>query len=346
MKKVYINGIGGVSVQNSQLGLDIESFVPITQAINYAQHPSYKEMIAPAMLRRMAKGVKMGIYSAQQALDQAQVTMPDAVITGTGMGCLEDSEKFLRSLLENHEQFLTPTSFIQSTHNTVGAQIALRLQCKGYNFTYVHASVSFESALLDAFLQIQNEELNNSLVGGIDEISDYTLSLLQLTELVNTDFDKPFKEGVNIGEGATFFCLQNQKTDATYAEVVDVWMQHKFEKTSFNQGLQQFLEANQRTAEDIDVLILGDNQMLESKDYFDQIERALPWADLVHYKHLTGEYDTVSAFGVLLGAVIVKNQDIPKSVLTAKKKTGLIKNVLIYNHLRGEDHSLILLEKC
>lgn len=346
MKQVYINGIGGVSVQNPQLGLEIESFVPVTQVINYALHPSYKELIAPAMLRRMAKGVKMGIYGAQQALDQAQLTMPDAVITGTGMGCLEDSEKFLKSILENQEQFLTPTSFIQSTHNTVGAQIALRLQCKGYNFTYVHASVSFESALLDAFLQIQTGELDNSLVGGIDEISDYTLSLLQLTELVNTDFDKPFKQGVNIGEGATFFCLQNEKTDATYAKVVDVWMQHKFEKSTLASGLQQFLEANQRTAEDIDVLILGDTHMLECKDYFDQIERALPLADLVHYKHLTGEYDTVSAFGLLLGAVIVKDQYIPTTVLKEKKKTGLIKYVLIYNQLRGEDHSLILLEKC
>ena len=56
------------------------------------------------------------------------------------------------------KNILTPTSFIQSTHNTVGGQIALELQCKGYNFTYVHGSNSFESALLDAKLQLELNE--------------------------------------------------------------------------------------------------------------------------------------------------------------------------------------------
>ena len=53
--------------------------------------------------------------------------MPDAIITGTGLGCLEDTEKFLTAMVTNKEEFLTPTSFIQSTHNTVSAQIALLL---------------------------------------------------------------------------------------------------------------------------------------------------------------------------------------------------------------------------
>ena len=59
------------------------------------------------------------------------------------------------------KNILTPTSFIQSTHNTVGGQIALGLECKGYNFTYVHASISFESALLDAQLQLAMDEASN-----------------------------------------------------------------------------------------------------------------------------------------------------------------------------------------
>ena len=96
-----------------------------TENVLYAQQPSYKEMIPPAMIRRMAKGVKMGIYASTKALEEAGIEQPGAIITGTGMGCVEDSEKFLKAILDNDEQFLTPTSFIQSTHNTVGAQIAL-----------------------------------------------------------------------------------------------------------------------------------------------------------------------------------------------------------------------------
>src|SRR5690606_35405111 len=118
----------------------------------------YKEFISPAASRRMANGVKMGFSSAKFALEKSNLAQPYAIITGTGMGCIENTEKFLNTLLANNEEFLTPTSFIQSTHNTVGAQIALGLECKGYNATYVHGALSFESALIDAQLMLQQEE--------------------------------------------------------------------------------------------------------------------------------------------------------------------------------------------
>ena len=41
--------------------------------------PSYKEYIAPNASRRMAKGVKMGIATATEALKEAHITTPDAI---------------------------------------------------------------------------------------------------------------------------------------------------------------------------------------------------------------------------------------------------------------------------
>ena len=93
------------------------------------------------------------------------------------MGCVRDSEKFVSAIIDNDEQYLTPTSFIQSTHNTVGGQIALGIGCKGYNFTYVHSSNSFESSLLDAKLMLQNDEANTILIGGVDELGAHTTEL-------------------------------------------------------------------------------------------------------------------------------------------------------------------------
>lgn len=52
----------------------------------------------------------------------------DAIITATGLGCLADTEKFMNALMDNREQMLNPTAFIQSTFNTVGAQLALLLK--------------------------------------------------------------------------------------------------------------------------------------------------------------------------------------------------------------------------
>ena len=74
------------------------------------------------------------------------------LLPDTGLGCLEDTEKFLSSIYTNEEKLLNPTPFIQSTHNTVAGAIALAIKCHGYNATYTHRGFSFESALEDALI--------------------------------------------------------------------------------------------------------------------------------------------------------------------------------------------------
>ena len=115
-----------------------------------------KELIPEMNLRRrMSRVVKSGVAAGIESLlefgDRAAV---EAVVTATGLGCIADSEKFLDSLIANEERMLNPTPFIQSTFNTVGAQIALlrRLHC--YNTTYANRWTSFENALTDAALRI------------------------------------------------------------------------------------------------------------------------------------------------------------------------------------------------
>src|SRR3954470_24014998 len=119
----------------------------------------------------------MGIASASLALQQAHVDVPDSIITGTGYGCLDDTGIFISKMIENKEEALNPTPFIQSTHNTIGSQVALLLQCQGYNQTYAHGAFSFESALLDAVMQANDFADKNILLGGIDEITDISHSI-------------------------------------------------------------------------------------------------------------------------------------------------------------------------
>ena len=47
----------------------------------------------------------------------------------------------MNALMDNREQMRNPTAFIQSTFNTVGAQLALLLKIHAYNVTYVHLSL-------------------------------------------------------------------------------------------------------------------------------------------------------------------------------------------------------------
>ena len=116
--------------------------------------PVYRTYIDPIQSRRMSRLIKMGIASAKISLADAGCVMPDAIITGTGLGSVEDTEKILGEITRD-ENFLNPTPFIQSTYNTISSQVAIQLKCHNYNSTYVHRTFSFESGLIDGLMQIE-----------------------------------------------------------------------------------------------------------------------------------------------------------------------------------------------
>ena len=130
-----------------------------------------KEVVPDATLRRrMSRIVKMATATAFECTGGVEgIAALDAIVTATGWGCLTDSERFLEQIHRTGGQMLNPTPFIQSTFNTVGAQIALLAKNRCYNMTYVHRSRSFESALTDAMLQLKEGDARRVLVGAFDE---------------------------------------------------------------------------------------------------------------------------------------------------------------------------------
>ena len=353
MKKCYINGLGNISAQNTfETDFLEDAIVNTTENVLYANQPSYKEFIPPAASRRMAKGVKMGIAASTKALAEANVTVPDAIITGTGMGCVEDSEKFLKGILDNKEQFLTPTSFIQSTHNTVGAQIALGLQCKGYNFTYVNGAISLETALLDAKIQIETEEENTILVGGIDETAQHTLDLYKLTNVIKKEEDSPYKvlnstsKGVIFSEGATFFALENSKKETSYATINAIRIQNIIGITEVEEFILDFLKENNCEINNVDAVLFGNNGDVQYDSYYDVSNSLFKNTAQIYYKHLSGEYNTASGFGLWCASKIIKNQEIPSVLKMNSVEPSKLETILLYNQYQGRDHSLILLKKC
>lgn len=354
MKKIYINSTGSLSAQKTFENTSfLNEVVDYTNTIIPIIDPNYKDYIPPAAARRMAKGIKMGVVASKIALQEAQLENIDAIITGTGMGCLRDSEKFLSTILDNDEQYLTPTPFIQSTHNTVAGQIALELQCKGYNFTYVHGSVSFESALIDAKLQLEQDEAENILVGGIDEIGDYTASLHLAINHIKSELTNSLTllssktKGSILSEGANFFVLAHKKQVASYAELVGVKIYNTLTQNAIAKVAEDFLEENQLSTDAIDLLILGNNGDAEFDGLYQELAtKSFKNTQQVGYKHICGEFNTASSFGFWLGAKILKTQTLPDVVKLNNIPTASFKTILLYNQYRGENHSFTLLRQC
>lgn len=134
-----------------------------------AEDPDFRELFSVLEARRMSRLLKRAVWTSVHALRAGGVDMPDAIITATDFGCIEQSEAFLRALKGLDDTPLRPTHFMQSTHNTISSLIAIRLGCHGYNVTYSHRGASFRSALLDAWLQLSMGDIDTALVGWFDE---------------------------------------------------------------------------------------------------------------------------------------------------------------------------------
>ncbi|PJJ64842.1 beta-ketoacyl synthase N-terminal-like domain-containing protein [Chryseobacterium geocarposphaerae] len=350
MSAVYINSAACISVQDTLN----ENFFHNLKPENSSQvlktiEPNYKEFIPPAASRRMSKTVKMSSVASQYALKEAGIENPDAIIVGTGMGCSQDSEKFLKNVIDNHEEFLTPTYFIQSTHNTVAGQIALGLQCHAYNFTYVNTSSSLEFSFLDAKLQINDGEAENILAGSTDEQTDRTMELYKLNKTIKKEENLPVDylnsttDGVIWGEGASFFVLGKDKTESSYAQLKDIQISSRLDLDETQQFIEDFLVKNRLTSNDIDAVILGFSGDAKSDVYYTKSMNLFENSALLYYKHLSGEFNTASGFSTFMACHILKNQEIPEVMMINSVKKEKVKNILLYNHLGGNDHSLVLL---
>lgn len=322
-EKVYIRSTGIVSPLSAS---------PADGRLR-AVEPDYTRVIDPKAIRRMSRVIRMGVAAAMACLEGAGLraagaaaTSPagaaasespdaapagaalDAIITGTAYGCLEDTTVFLRRMIENQEEMLTPTAFIQSTHNTVGAQIALMLQCHAYNNTFVHRGFSFEHALLDGVMLLQEGAARRVLVGGIDEITDTSHSILSRFGL--------YKHGRVNGEGAAFFLIDKEADTNLCLEGLDTFYRPEHPQEHINAFLERY-------PGEIDT-VLGDPL---PKDL--AVDGKLPPAE--PFKNLCGDYPTASAFGLWLA--------------TEKIKAGA-RRVLVYNNYLDIHHSLFLVSVC
>lgn len=124
--------------------------------------------VKPIAARRMGKLMKSTLLTSLEAVEQSGAGMPDAIVTATAWGCLENSEKLLQQL-EEGEDALSPTLFMQSTHNTLGGLIAINTGNHGYNVTLSQGSRSYEWAVRQASLLLRLGRCRTVLVGCHDE---------------------------------------------------------------------------------------------------------------------------------------------------------------------------------
>ncbi|MDR2627600.1 MAG: beta-ketoacyl synthase chain length factor [Dysgonamonadaceae bacterium] len=321
--QAYITSIGLISPQADACGEN--------EGVLRCMEPEYRQLIPPIQLRRMSRILKLGLGASQICLNNAGGKVhPDAIVVGTGLACINDLETFLRSMIDDREQGLSPTPFVNSSHNTVAAQIARLQHNHSYNNTYCHRGASFECALTDALMLIHEKEAAQVLVGGIDEFSVHYHRLL-----------KNVNETVVAGEGAAFFLLGNDPKDTAYARITAVKTWYR----PHGDIIPGFLAEHNLSSDDIDTVLLGINGNEEGDAiYYDSMQRFATGTRFISWKHLCGEYMTSGAFALSLSAEALRTGAFPASCVMTDGKPFPSERILIFNHYRQQNYSCILVE--
>lgn len=298
--------------------------------------PDYDKILDPSVTRRWSRIMKMGMATAQEAVNEAGNPEIDAIITGTGYGYTEDTIKFLSRMTNPEDRGMNPTAFIQSTYNSISSIIALTFKNQGYNNTFVHSGFSFESTLEDAILLLKSGEARNVLIGGLDELTDQVFELLQRIEKafsrsVASSYKKDPVEKTGYGEGSSFFVLSDKPADDIPIELSEFRTIYSPSEKELSDYLDEVSEK-----EKPGLILTGENNVLSNELSYKWLIEKSAERKLI-YKDLCGEYPTAAGFGLW---VAVK-------MLSDEKNTDLIKtnSILIYNCFMKRYHSFISLKR-
>ena len=325
---------------------------PFTRSID----PSFKDYISPIEARRMGKILKRAVATSKEALKAADLESVDAIITGTGYGCIENTEFFLDALSTEGEQLLKPTYFMQSTHNTISSLVAIQTKNHGYNATYAHKGVSFDSALQDAWWQFQLDKINTALVGGHDEMTETFYHILKKGGVMGMDDERCGEAAVSVvlsrhceeSAAASRHCEEERRSNPELqplCKLIGFQMLHNPSQNALVDAVATLLQSAEKSLADIDFILTGMSGNHEGdRAYREEAKTLFGDKPLLRYKHLFGESFTASGLGFYVAAQCLKAGRVPESLFVDAKVERSPKCILLYNRSDGKNVSLTLLE--
>ena len=352
-RSVYIRNAAQISVQKPLSDEWMTNPAIPTNRHNRFNAPDTKQYISASTARRFSKFLRYAIVSAKHCVPAEERSSLDGIFAGTGLGLIESTENFLVSMIENNETNLSPTSFMQSTHNTIASQIAIDFHCRGYNATFSHKSISFDSALLNAFIKFELGEFNSALVCGVDEMTEKEFMLYDQIGIwkksVPTvdEFKQADSQGTIAGENCVSILLESQRSPRSLCKIIDIQILHKPSDEKLKTALSSMFSKAEICGADIDGIITGNNADDANDAEYDHI------CDIAHlaspriiFKHLFGESYTMSAMGLYIGAVCLSKGIVPAHLSIEGKDILSPKTLLLINQSQKTDYSFTLLQSC
>ncbi len=342
----------------------------------------YSAFISPLEGRRMGKLSKRALAVSLTALQRAGLERPQAIITGTALGSVKDMETVMGALLggDDSAAAVSPTAFMQSTHNTLSSLIAIKTSTHGYNCTWSQESLSFETALCDALTRLRLGRMENVLVGAFDELSENVYAM-QRRDLFSGELCKAGETAASVllvaasGDDAGLSCEVGTDPAAQADEpsvpapvrLLDCRTFWCKDTESLPEAFQNALSALCSKAgvgrEEIDLVLEGRSGNRANDALYDAIAPLLSGIPSARWKHLWGEGFCSCASAFCAAEALLRRGTVPSCLFAGEDSAGedsawedepglkknaaknTARNVLIVNHSRGRHWSLTLLAK-
>lgn len=338
-KRIYIRSSEQISLQQPLSEAWINAPVPADKPYMRAADPDFRQWLSPAESRRMGRILKRALVTALEALRRAEIERPDAILVGTGLGCMENTERLLETLCRDGESMLSPTHFMQSTHNTLAALLAIHTKAHGYNITYSHKDLSFDLALWDARTQLLQGAIHTALVGGYDELTPSYFTLLERIGYMGGGMPMT-------GSEAAVSMLLTDCEEGALCELAAMRVLYRPTEDELRQALDEVMAEAGIVRDGLSGVLTGIHGNPKVEAAYNRLTGALlPGVPTLRYQHLFGTSYTASAYAVHVAAHCLACGTLPETLRygAAPLRTGRSQALLLLNQRAEKHYSLTIL---
>jgi len=329
--KVKILSAKQISIQNPLSEEWMESPLAYTEGYVPAIDPEFRQFISAGDARRMGKLLKRALATSLSALQEGGIENPDAIITGTGFGSVENTELFLDAMVREGEQMLKPTQFMQSTHNTASSLIGIHTHSHGYNSTYTQKGMSFDCALYDAWLQFRLGKIKTALVGSHDEMTPVFAGFMRKANHVKT--------GEICSEAAVSVLMGTNQDIPAYCTLEGMAILNCPDEDELANTVRSLTDGDSPSA-----IMTGMSGNAENDSWYSFLGRLLPDIPLLRYKHLFGVNFSSSAIGFYTTACCLKKGLIPACLTKDGNTINSDGGILLVNIVEDRHYSISILK--
>ena len=230
---IFVTGIGVVSAVGLTAEQNLRSLASKITGIN--RSPFHDLMLGDVKLcddelvrlldlppEDYSRTTLLSLLAAKEAWgkNKCQANVRTGMISSTSVGGLDRTEKYYFDSLESNSS----TTYKLMTHDNgrTTERVAASLGINGYIGTISTACSSGANAIMQGARLIEANKLDRVIVGGSDPLAIFDIKGFSSLNIYDRELCKPFDEyrmGLNLGEGAGFLVLENEKSLSTTGNI-------------------------------------------------------------------------------------------------------------------------------